>query len=221
MKKILFLENKVARKDGYDINFTKYKKLVSVFGDEECNKGLCGFLEDNSAFDQYHTILIHATIFYENERSELFRTLKEYCKNSKISLVIFSGGGDIGSLNNNILEVTAKSFYENIEIFLEKYQNNESNLLMLAYGENWDLNMLLNTLERLNVLSEDKSDDFIEDYDDFEDDFDFLKIKKVLDVKQYEQIFTNVDIEDDEINVSQIKTIRANLENLIQDKANG
>ena len=38
MKKILFLENKVARKDSYDIDFTKYKKLVSIFGDEKCNK---------------------------------------------------------------------------------------------------------------------------------------------------------------------------------------
>ncbi len=220
MRKIIFFENKVARKDNYSIDFAKYEKLETVFGDEKCNKVLDDFLEDNSMFDQYDTILIHATLYYENERSNLFRTLKEYCKN-KISLVIFSGGGDIGSLNNNTLEVTAKSFYENIKIFLEKYQDNASNLLMLAYGENWDLNMLLNILEKLNILIEDNDDDFIEDYDDFKDDFDFFKIKKVLDSIQYEQIFTNVDIEDYEISITQIKTIRDNLRNLIQDKANG
>ncbi len=221
MKKILFLENKVARKDSYDIDFTKYKKLVSVFTDEKCNKILGDFLEDNNMFDQYDTILIHATLYYEDKRSELFQVLKSYCKNNNIKLVIFSGGGDIGSLNQGILEVTAKSFYENIEIFLEKYENNISNLLMLAYGEYWDLNILLNTLEKLSVLIEDEDANFIEDYDDFEDDFDFIKIKKVLDKKQYKMIFKNIDIEDYEIDMNQIETIRDNLKNLIQDKANG
>ncbi len=228
MRKIIFFENKVARKDNYSIDFAKYEKLETVFGDEKCNKVLDDFLEDNSMFDQYDTILIHATIYYENKRPELFRTLKEYCKN-KISLVMFSGGGDIGSLNNNILEVTAKSFYENIEIFLEKYQNDASNLLMLAYGENWDLNMLLNILEKLNILIEDNNDekddfvDFVEfdSIDDFKVNFDFTKIKKVLNIDEYKSIFNDVDIYDYEINISQIKTIRDNLENLIQDKANG
>lgn len=220
MKKIIFFENKIDRKNKYNIDFEKYQNLDTIFGNEECNKELDRLLQDNSVIDQYDTILIHATIYYENKRPELFRTLKKYCKN-RINLVIFSGGGDIGALNNNVLEVTANSFYENIEIFLEKHQNGSSNLLMLAYGEHWDLNLLLNTLERINILIEDNDDEYTEDYDDFEDDFNFLKIKKILNIEKYKTIFTNVDIDNDEININQIKTIRNNLINLIKGKTNG
>jgi hypothetical protein len=220
MKKIIFFENKIDRKKNYNIDFEKYSNLVSVFGNEKCNQELDRFLQDNNIIDQYDTILIHATIYYEDKRSELFKVLKEYCRN-KINLVIFSGGGDIGSLNNNILEVTARSFYENIEIFLERHQDTPNNLFMLAYGEYWDLNILLNTLEKINILIEDNdNNEFIEDYDEFEDDFNFLKIKKVLDIKEYKIIFTNIDINDDEIDINQIKTIRNNLISLINEKTN-
>lgn len=220
MKKIIFFENKVDRKNSYNIDFSKHREFLNtVFGNDACNKELDAFLKDNTILDQYDTVLMHATIYHEDKRNKLFRTLKEYCKN-KINLVIFSGGGDIGSLNNNILEVTAKSFYENINIFLNKYQDATSNLLMLAYGENWDLNMLLNTLEKLNVFIAN-NDEIIEDFDDFEDDFNFIKIKKVLAPAEYKLIFKNVKIDDYEINTDQIKIIRDNLKNLIQDRANG
>ncbi len=220
MKTIILLENKVSRKDKYNIGFSKHKNLESIFGDEKCNEVLSDFLKDNTLFDQYDTIFIHSSIFHEDERPVLFRTLKEYCIKNKKTLVKFSGGGDIGSLNNNTLELTAKSFYENVEIFLYEYEKNTADLLMLGYGKSWDLNILLNILEKINILIEDNNGEFKEDFDEFEDEFDLPKLKKIFGINIYERILENVKIDEDEINLDQIKTIYNNLKRLIQDKVN-
>lgn len=85
---------------------------------------------------------------------------------------------------------------------------------MLAYGENWSLNILLNTLEKLNILIEDSDESFEEDFDEFEDDF-FHQIKKILNHENYKSIFNDVIINNYEINLSQIKVIKDNLLNII------
>ena len=45
---------------------------------------------------------------------------------------------------------------------MKEYKNNNSNILMLAYGKNWDLDPLCNYLEKLNIFIEnlDKSNKY-------------------------------------------------------------
>ena len=49
---------------------------------------------------------------------------------------------------------SAKSFYSrNLKLFFEEINKHEnSNLLLLGYGEHWKLNVLLNTLENVNLF---------------------------------------------------------------------
>lgn len=208
MKKIILLEDKIDRDSlkQSNVDFKLYDNFVAVFGRDNCNK----YLSDFDKLDDFDTIMIHASIQID-EHENIIQQLKNYCNDK--SLVIFSGGGDIGTFKNNMLEVTAKSLYANLPIFLEKYPK-DSHILMLAYGENWSLNIFLGTLEKLNILIEDSNENFEEDFDEFEDDF-FYQVKKVLNDEDYKSIFDKVVIDDYEINLSQIKTIRDNLSKIV------
>ena len=77
----------------------------------------------------------------------------------------------------------------------------------------------MNILEKVNLFIEDSKEDDDFDFDEFEDDFDLLKIKKILGNTEYEQLFVDVNI-DDEISLGQIIMFRDNLRRLIQEKIN-
>jgi hypothetical protein len=218
MKKILLLEDKIDRDSlkQSNVDFDNFSFLETKFGDK-ANDQLNKFIANNDDFNSYDTIIIHGSIQCIEEN--IVSLLRTYCSKNNKSLVIFSGGSDISSFQNNILEITAKSFYENIEVFLNHYSNT-SHVLMLAYGEIWALNILLNLLEKLNIFVENNEDNHVEDFDDFEDDFDLLKIKKLLNNIEYENLFRNIDKEIEEISISQIKIMSDNLKKLIEAKAN-
>lgn len=218
MKKILLLEDKIDRDSlkQSNIDFDNFPFLETKFGDK-ANNQLNKFIGNNDDFNSYDTIFIHGSI--QCIEKNIISLLKTYCSKNNINLIVFSGGSDISSFQSNILEITAKKFYENIQVFLNHYPNT-SHVLMLAYGEKWTLNILLNLLEKLNILIENNTDNYSEDYDDFEDDFDLLKIKEILNVSEYESLFKDLEEKTDEISISQIRIMSHNLKKLIEAKAN-
>jgi hypothetical protein len=218
---ILFLENKTIRANNSKINFKNYSDILEViFSNAKCNELLTKFLKNHNIFDNYNTIIIHEGIYIEEERKKLFKELKDYCKN-KI-LVKFSGThSDSESLfTDKSLQISAKTIYKNLEFFLQEYKNSNSNILMLAYGKDWSLNKLLNNLQELNLFIENYDEYDEIDYDEFEDDFDLLELKKILSDKEYKFLFENLDNFEDEINLEQIKILAFNFKSLIQKKLN-
>jgi len=218
MKKIILLEDKIERDNlkQCTIDFDNYKNIETFIGKSACVK-LNDFIKNNESLNAFDTILIHASI--KCNETNIIGKLKTYCSINSKNLVIFSGGGDIGSLQDNTLEITAKNLYENIEVFLDNYPDT-SHLLMLAYSERWTLNIFLNLLEKLNKFIENNTNDYMEDFDEFEDDFDLLRIKVILNSNEYEDILKDINIKDDEITISQMKILSNNLKNLIKSKAN-
>jgi len=98
---ILLLENKRDRIGGIEergIDFSKYPHIKVILYDDKCDKILDEFLDDNSKFDKYDTIIIHESIYDDNRRDELFKVLKEFCLDKK--LIIFSGNHSQSSLSN-------------------------------------------------------------------------------------------------------------------------
>jgi hypothetical protein len=212
---ILLLENKEIRQKNNTAAFND-KIIHNILGDEKCNKILSNFLQNESELDAYDTIIIHESIYSEDKRDELFKKLENFCKQTNKKIIKFSGNNTQAYLKDNLLEISSKSLYENLMVFVEEYAKNHANILMLAYGKNWYLNILLNILEKVNLLIEDsKEDDF--DFDEFEDDFDLLKIQKILGDTKYQQLFADIDI-DYEISLEQIKLFRNNLKSLIQEE---
>lgn len=216
MKKVLLLEDKIER-DGLkkaNIDFNKFSNLKAIFGKSACNS----ILNDFEQFDTFEIIIVHASIEYDEEQ-DVIQEIKKYCNEKNKTLVTFSGAGDIGSLRSNTLEITAKSLYTNLPIFMKHYPET-SHILMLAYGENWSLNIFLNTLEKLNIFIENNDENSIEDYDDFEDDFDLIKLKSITGNEEYASMISKNKNSDQTIEMYQIKIIRENLTSLILEQIN-
>ncbi|MBD3808233.1 MAG: hypothetical protein IE909_10190 [Campylobacterales bacterium] len=214
MKKVLLLEDKLERDSlkNANIDFNKFNNLKAIFGKSACNS----ILNDFEQFDTFEIIIVHASIEYDEEQ-DVIQEIKKYCNEKNKTLVTFSGAGDIGSLRSNTLEITAKSFYTNLPIFMKHYPET-SHVLMLAYGENWSLNIFLNTLEKLNIFIENNDENLIEDYDDFEDDFDLIRLKSIIGIEEYASKISKNKNNNQTIEMSQIKTIRDNLIEIIEEQ---
>ncbi len=215
---ILLLENKTIRATESEINFQNYDDIMeAVFTDDNCNNMLDGFLKDYALFDKYETIMIHESIYREKGRKELFKKLENYCEDK--SLVKFSGSNTSALVTNESLQLSDKNFYTNLEFFLQMYRDNKSNILMLAYGRYWDLNPLLNYLEKLNL--------FIENIDTrkevrsskFKQDFGIFSLKRILKDEEYEVLLENLRFIDQKVSRDEMKVLASNFQKLIQEKS--
>ena len=104
--------------------------------------------------DHYDTVICHRSAFAESSNNILV-LLKEHCKKTDTKLVFFSGGISAtyySNRDNEFCILNSKDFYsENLKIFLEDIRiSGESNLRILAYGKKWKINLMLNTLARVN-----------------------------------------------------------------------
>ena len=212
MKKVILLENKNERQKEHIFDMSKYEFFDNVLGDNDCNNLLDKFLQNNSIFDNYDTIIIHESIYDDKKRINLFEVLKNYCSNK--NLIMFSGNNTQFSLENeSLLRISPSSLYNNIEVFLNAYEKKGSNILMLALGEKWQFNILLNTLEQLNIFIQNNEKESI-NKSIFSSKSGLLKIKEV-DEEIYESIFKNFT--SNNLTKNDIETISINLKNMIME----
>ncbi len=149
MKKILIIEDRVERQNKFTnktgIAFDRYET----------------FLDRRESFEkdslgEYSTIITHRSAFGESD-DNILDYLKKYCENHQTKLVFFSGGISstfYSKIKYEFLLLNSKSFYsKNLELFLDDFQKNqEPNILLLGYGKDWKTNILLNTLEKINLF---------------------------------------------------------------------
>ncbi len=214
---ILLLENVTERAKRSEVDFQEYKNIIdTVFFNQKCDSLIDDFLKDHTIFDKYDTIMIHESIYREEERKELFEVLESYCTDK--SLVTFSGNNSQALLTDVSLQLSVEDFYKNLEDFLSEYNSDNISILMLAYGKYWDLNKLLNILHELNLFIENYEDEEI-DFDEFEDDFDLFELKNLLNTDEYNILFENLYNFESEIDLEQIKILASNFKKLIQEKS--
>lgn len=165
MHKTLIIEDRSARKEKFLDSSTKsnldaYKSELTFIEGSEYTKIKENLIND--AFDDlnsYAVIISHRSAF----EHALLDKLKEYCKKSKKPLVFFSGGISTSYYDESsfpFLTINSKDFYSNNLIkFLEKLKSkNEVELPILQYGENWELNYLMearNSLANYLFLNKD------------------------------------------------------------------
>ena len=200
MQKILLVEDRPQRQ----ANFLEKQQIdLSPFSDELIN---CAedehkyLIEDinngNVDWTQYSTIILHRSGFKPN----ILDSLKEVCKNNSIKLVFFSGGISSTFYTDTpyeFLQLNSKDLYtKNLKLFLE---TNENNLLALAYGENWEINILLNKLEKINKFIEDNrlnGDGENAYYSDFSEKINIDLLKKLIIDLPIEEETTVIKVED-------------------------
>lgn len=212
MRKVILLENKDERQKEHILDMSKYEFFDNVLGDDDCNNLLDKFLQNNSIFDNYATVIIHESIYDDQKRNNLFETLKNYCTNK--NLIMFSGNNTQFSLENEyLLRISPSSLYNNIEVFLNAYEKKCSNILMLALGEKWQFNILLNALEQLNIFIQNNEKESI-NKSIFSSKSGLLKIKEVHE-EIYENIFKNFT--SNNLTKKDIENISVNLRNIIME----
>ncbi len=156
MNKVLLIEDRIERQ----IKFTKDTGIdLTKYSDFLDNK----ISLDKTNLDNYSTIITHRSAFGDEDEN-ILDYLKKHCDETQTQLVFFSGGITNTFYSNTKYEfllLNSKSFYSrNIELFLNDIrQENEPNLLLLGYGKQWKFNILLNTLENVNLfISNSKSE---------------------------------------------------------------
>ena len=100
--------------------------------------------------------LTHRSAF-GNDDENILDLLKKHCEKTGTNLVFFSGGISstyYSKVKYEFLLLNSKSFYSsNLKLFLDDIsEGKEPNILLLGYGRQWQFNILLNTLEKINLF---------------------------------------------------------------------
>jgi hypothetical protein len=155
MKKVILIEDRYKRQIDFikktAIDLNKISILENVCGKEKFDYFKELISSNNlTKFDIFDTIIIHRSSISTSEKSRL---IDYSIKNSK-TLILFSGGISNVTLQNlkngKLLTINAKDFYSNS--LVQYLESNNLNILILAFGLNWEINVKVNFLDKLNFF---------------------------------------------------------------------
>lgn len=138
---------------------------------------------DFSICDSYNVIALHKSAF----KAITIDKLKEYIKEKGKRLILFSGGISSSVYTKEPFEylyIKSEKFYsKNLDLFLSVIQQEkEIKFLLLMFGEEWKLNVILNVLENINNLSNIDFDDF----DALNEETDIENIRDIVSLEKFE-----------------------------------
>ena len=212
MKKIALVEDRTKRQELFmeatKIDLNAYSDVLDNIIEDDYRDFRDTILKDETILEKYDVIITHKSA-YENNNSQTLSIIEKYCENSGKPLVYFSGGISINLYTNDgydKLILNSKTFYShNLKIFLDAVREDQENILMLSYGKNWKLNIVLNNLERTNLFLE-KYYLQQKDIDDFEISIQELqqigfssdiKFKNIDDIKNFKDMLVKLTKEID------------------------
>jgi len=190
MKKILLIDDRKERQTKFTadtgIDLESYIDILDNITGEEYYTYVDKLSQDNFELE-HDIIMVHRSAFGETNINILDR-LKNYCKDKDKKLIFFSGGISSTFYMREpfeILLINSKIFYSsNLKIFLDDAIKNDFNILKIGYGDKWKLNVMLNTLEKINkFLGYNHAEDIVY-YDEFSEETqitllnDFIEYKK-------------------------------------------
>ncbi len=193
MKKILLIEDRIERQvhftEDTGINLKSYSDIID-------NK----IYFDKNELEKYSIIITHRSAFGDYEEN-ILDYLKKYCEKTNTKLVFFSGGISAtyySKTKYEFLLLNSKSFYnKNLKLFLEDMKNRkEANLLILAYGNNWRINMMLNTLAKINLFLDNNNSKEKVKFNNFKTVTKIENIDSFVDIQYPEVIKGGVLLED-------------------------
>jgi len=154
---ILLIEDKLQRQfkalNSIGLSLDDYAQIIENGVDEKYDKIYQSLKDDSFDFSQYNFIISHKSAF-DKDNAILIDKLKEGCSTHNIPLVLFSGGVDAKYFDKDRLcaEMSSMIFYsDNLKLFLEKAKEQKPYIQVLLYGEHWQLNILLNSLEKIDL----------------------------------------------------------------------
>ena len=201
--KILLIEDRPERQKQFlkktGIDIVSYRFIDNKTENEY--KSLKNELLVNiSILEEYDIIISHRSAF-GIDNAKIIDAIKNYCETNKKYLILFSGGISTSYYTKTpyeYLSLNSKDFYsDNLKLFLDNIQkNNDINLLLLTFGEQWELNLILNIFEKLNTVNYDD----IDDYDALNDKINITSIDRFIDLTRFK--------DKDEISLKDIQDIK-------------
>lgn len=149
--KILLIEDRLDRLRNYTDELSLKNKISRIVTEQDFIQLKKDF--DNKNFDEiagYDCVMCHRSALTMESRAGLI----EKCAGLRVPIVFFSGSISANRLSSSeppVLYMNSRDFYsENIHVFLDNTVNeNEVNLSILQFGQQWKLNLLLNTRKYL------------------------------------------------------------------------
>ena len=217
MKKILLIEDREKRQKLFinrtDINLAEYQDILDNITGEKYEKLYNDIKENQFDFSEYALIMIHKGAF-NGDNQEIHFQIKNFCKEKGIPLVLFSGGATnyYNKEEIELIEIKSEDFYsKNLQLFLDNFRKNGAiELLMLSYGNNWKLNIILNSLEKINqFIAQTQEEDVL--YDEFINATDIHLLEKI-DFNYYQ-----ATIEDGWVYLDDIKKIATSIKKYVKE----
>ena len=157
--KILIIEDRTIRQENFtahsNVDLNSYDFLDNATGSkyQEVYEQL---LKDDTVLQPYSIIITHRSAFGKDGGVILSRIV-EHCKKNEKKMVLFSGGISAKTYSLNPCEtliINSKDLYsDDLKLFFENIETEGvANLLLLAYGKDWKINLMLNSLEKLNLF---------------------------------------------------------------------
>lgn len=219
MKKILLIEDRTKRQNDFlselNIDLTHYESILDNKIDSQYSQFLQEIKDNTFNLNIYEIIIAHESIFIGENRVVLNK-LKAYCKVNKKTLVLFSGSNS-NSYNNEEYEelglISSDLYSENLVLFLEEFQKGNKNILILSYGKQWKLNIVLNILEKVFLFIELHKDEDDIDFDEFQN-FSQSYLLNNLEIGFY-----NLEVDGSWVNLSEIIKLKENILEHIKEMA--
>ena len=217
MKKILLIEDRQQRQNLFinrtEIQLNSYDDILDNFIGEKYDNLYKDIKNNQFCFNDYALIMVHKSAFNVDNQDIHFQ-IRDYCKNNNTPLVLFSGGATnyYNKEELELMEVNSEDFYSNnLQLFLDNFrETKEIELLMLSYGSNWKLNLILNSLEKINYfIANNQEEDIL--YDEFINKTDFHLLEKI-DFTYYQPT-----VEDGWVYLDDIKKIAETIRKYIEE----
>ena len=211
---ILLIEDKTARQKDFmseaDIDLDRYSDVLDNMIKSKYHEFVQKIKADTVNLNKYTVIVSHKSAFGD-DNIRILQKLENHCRQYNKPLVLFSGGTDTNYYENidfELLELNSKLFYsDNLQLFLKEMEEGTSNILTLAYGKQWKLNILLNVLEKINLQI---TANMALDYEEFQLDTN-SDLLDDIEVELYVPVIKNGTISIDEM-----KKVGSDLEQYIR-----
>jgi hypothetical protein len=152
MKKVILIEDRPNRQVDFLKRINKDLDEISIL------ENICGFEKFNhykeilssgslNELDKYQVIIFHRSALSGSERLRLI----DFSRKNAKTLVLFSGGISSVTLQKlgagTLLTINSKDLYS--YSLINYLKSKELNVLELAFGENWKINLEANLLDKL------------------------------------------------------------------------
>lgn len=140
---IYLIDDKKNRQSDYGWSKEKLEAYLDVLTPIHTYSEIQKSEERAEIFKEGNTIIFHESFFdnidiiHKSNSLEIRKKLNEFSKNNiGFNLVIFSGSKNSRKLSKNNASLPVSIMYQNLNVFIDKIKNGDTNLEYLLFGEN-------------------------------------------------------------------------------------